>query len=156
MCCTAAKVPCILAAKDGTHAQLYCEADMILRPYRSVLYIPGGRDRALEKSRGLPVDAIIFDLEDAVAPDEKTSARTVLVKRLAEGGFGKRGQIVRINGLDTPWGTADIAAISAVRPEAILLPKVDDATMITELCNELDKHDGFKATKIWASRPKLP
>ena len=123
---------------------------MISRPYRSVLYIPGGRDRALEKSRGLPVDAIIFDLEDAVAPDEKTSARTVLVKQLAEGGFGKRGQIVRINGLDTPWGTADIAAISAVQPEAILLPKVNNATMIKDLCTELAKYDGFKATKIWA------
>jgi len=123
---------------------------MILRPYRSVLYIPGGRDRALEKSRGLPVDAIIFDLEDAVAPDEKTSARTVLVKRLAEGGFGKRGQIVRINGLDTPWGTADIAALSAVKPEAILLPKVDSATMIKDLFTELAKYDGFKTTKIWA------
>ena len=123
---------------------------MILRPYRSVLYIPGGRGRALEKSRGLPVDAIIFDLEDAVAPDEKTSARGMLVKELAEGGFGKRSQIVRINGLDTPWGTADIAAISAVRPEAILLPKVNNATMIKDLCTELAKYDGFKATKIWA------
>ena len=123
---------------------------MILRPYRSVLYIPGGRGRALEKSRGLPVDAIIFDLEDAVAPGEKTSARAILVKQLAEGGFGKRGQIVRINGLDTPWGTADIAAISAVRPEAILLPKVDNAIMIKDLCTELAKYDGFKATQIWA------
>ena len=150
MCGIVANVACTLAAKDGKYTQLYCEFDMILRPYRSVLYIPGGRDSALEKARGMPVDAIIFDLEDAVAIDKKALAREVLVKQLAEGGFGKRGQIVRINGLDTPWGADDIAAISAVRPEAILLPKVDDATMITELCNELAKHDGFKATKIWA------
>jgi (3S)-malyl-CoA thioesterase len=150
MCGIVANVACTLAAKDGKYTQLYCEFDMILRPYRSVLYIPGGRDSALEKARGMPVDAIIFDLEDAVAIDKKALAREVLVKQLAQGGFGKRGQIVRINGLDTPWGADDIAAISAVRPEAILLPKVDDATMITELCNELAKHDGFKATKIWA------
>ena len=123
---------------------------MILRPYRSVLYIPGGRVRALEKARAMPIDAIIFDLEDAVAPEAKISARQVLTKQLAEGGFGKRSQIVRINGLDTPWGTADIAAISAVRPEAILLPKVDNANMIKDLCTELAKYDGFEATKIWA------
>lgn len=123
---------------------------MILRPYRSVLYIPGGRDRALQKVRSMPVDAIIFDLEDAVSFEEKALARDVLVKQLGQGGFGKRGQLVRINGLDTPWGTDDIAAISVVSPEAILLPKVNDAKMIMDLRTELAKHNGFEATKIWA------
>ena len=111
MCGIMANVACTLAAKDGKYTQLYCEFDMILRPYRSVLYIPGGRDSALEKARGMPVDAIIFDLEDAVAIDKKALAREVLVKQLAQGGFGRRGQIIRINGLDTPWGAADISAI---------------------------------------------
>ena len=94
---------------------------MIVRPYRSVLYIPGGRQRALEKARSMPVDAIIFDLEDAVAVDEKAAARTLLVQQLAKGGYGVRSQIIRINGLGTPWFIDDIAAISAVRPQAVLL-----------------------------------
>ena len=85
MCCTAAKVSCILAAKDGTYAQLYCEADMILRPYRSVLYIPGGRERALDKARSMAVDSIIFDLEDAVVGDEKAAARATLVQQACAG-----------------------------------------------------------------------
>jgi|TARA_B100000767_G_scaffold109953_1_gene105227 (3S)-malyl-CoA thioesterase len=150
MCCTAAKVPCILAAKDGTHAQLYCEADMILRPYRSVLYIPGGRERALDKARGMAVDSIIFDLEDAVVGDEKVAARATLVQQLALGGYGNRSQIIRINGLDTPWAVEDIAAISSVQPEAVLLPKVADAAMIADLRAEMTKHTGFEATQIWA------
>ena len=99
-----------------------------LRPYRSVLYIPGSRARALDKARTMPVDSIIFDLEDAVALEEKASARAVLVAHLLEGGgYGSRSQIIRINGLDTPWAAEDIAAIAEVRPEAVLLPKVDNA-----------------------------
>ena len=77
--------------------------DMRARPYRSVLYIPGSKERALEKARTLPVDAIIFDLEDAVAPDEKPGARETL-KAALEQGYGNRTTLVRINGLDTEWG----------------------------------------------------
>ena len=80
------------------------------RPYRSVLYIPGSKDRALDKARTLPVDAIIFDLEDAVAADEKENARETLKAALAAGGYGARVKIVRINGLDTEWGQADARA----------------------------------------------
>lgn len=123
---------------------------MILRPYRSVLYIPGGRQRALEKARTMSVDAIIFDLEDAVAVDEKVAARAILVQQLAKGGYGLRSQIIRINGLGTPWFTDDIAAISAVRPHAVLLPKVDNAAMIADLRVEMALHVGFKATQVWA------
>ena len=90
---------------------------MTLRPYRSVLYIPGSRARALDKARSMQVDSIIFDLEDAVALEEKASALATLVAHLAEGGYGVRSQIIRINGLDTPWGTQDIAAIAEVRPD---------------------------------------
>ncbi|MCV2865331.1 HpcH/HpaI aldolase/citrate lyase family protein [Albidovulum sediminicola] len=94
------------------------------RPLRSVLYIPGARERALEKARDLPADAIIFDLEDAVAVDEKENARTLLARKLAEGGYGARMRIVRINGLDSPWGRADAAAFAGSTADAILVPKV--------------------------------
>ncbi|MEM1073551.1 MAG: CoA ester lyase [Pseudomonadota bacterium] len=92
---------------------------------RSVLYIPGARPRALDKARGLPVDAIIFDLEDAVAPDEKVSARDTLRVALAEGGYGNKLKIVRINGLDTAWGADDARAAVGMRADAVLLPKVN-------------------------------
>ena len=123
---------------------------MTLRPYRSVLYIPGSRARALDKARTMPVDSIIFDLEDAVALEEKASARATLVAHLLDGGYGSRSQIIRINGLDTPWAAEDIAAIAEVRPEAVLLPKVDNAQMIAELGAVMDRHEGFENTQIWA------
>ena len=95
-----------------------------MRPYRSVLYIPGSKERALEKARTLPVDAIIFDLEDAVAVDEKVNARTTLKAALDEDGYGSRVKIVRINGLDTEWGADDARAVAEMNADAILLPKV--------------------------------
>lgn len=98
--------------------------DSRARPYRSVLYIPGSKPRALEKARGLPVDAIIFDLEDAVSVEEKENARATLAEALAQGGYGARVKIVRINGLDTAWGRADAEAAANMGCDAILLPKV--------------------------------
>ncbi|MEM6888662.1 MAG: CoA ester lyase [Pseudomonadota bacterium] len=95
------------------------------RPLRSVLYIPGSKPRALEKARQLPVDAIIFDLEDAVAPDEKATARDTLATAFAEGGYGARLKIVRINGLETRWGPDDARAVAAIGADAVLMPKVD-------------------------------
>lgn len=94
------------------------------RPYRSVLYIPGSKERALDKARNLPVDAIIFDLEDAVAIEEKVNARATLKAALDEGGYGSRVKIVRINGLDTEWGEDDARAVAEMKADAILLPKV--------------------------------
>lgn len=102
-------------------------ADPHLRPYRSVLYIPGARERALEKARALPADAIIFDLEDAVAADEKSAARSLLARVLAEADYGHRARIVRINGLDTKWGRDDIVAFAGAGVDAILVPKVGSA-----------------------------
>lgn len=98
--------------------------DMQVRPYRSVLYIPGSKERALEKARALPADAIIFDLEDAVAADEKASARALLAQTLAGTDYGARARIVRINGFDTEWGRADVAAFVGADIEAVLIPKV--------------------------------
>lgn len=97
-----------------------------VRPFRSVLYIPASKERALEKARDLAADAIIFDLEDAVTPAEKTAARATLAQALTETDYGKRVRIVRINGLDTDWGRADALAFAA-HPgvDAILIPKVN-------------------------------
>jgi (3S)-malyl-CoA thioesterase len=97
----------------------------VVRPLRSVLYIPGSKERALEKARTLPADAIIFDLEDAVAPDEKAHARSVLIAMLAEGSYGRRMRIVRINALGTDWGRADAEAAAGMDCDAVLVPKVE-------------------------------
>ena len=99
--------------------------DYRARPYRSVLYIPGSKPRALDKARTLPVDAIIFDLEDAVSIDEKVNARATLKEALDTGGYGGRMKIVRINGLDTEWGADDARAVVDMDADAVLLPKVD-------------------------------
>ena len=105
------------------------------RPYRSVLYVPGSKQRALEKARSLAVDAIILDLEDAVTPEAKPAARHTLGAALAEGGYGARVRIVRINGLDTPWWQDDIAALKECQPDAILLPKVNTPEDIQRLAD---------------------
>ena len=107
--------------------------DMRSRPYRSVLYIPGSKDRALEKARSLPVDAVIFDLEDAVAIEEKPAARATLADALATGGYGARVRIVRINGLDTEWGRADADAVRDMDCDAVLLPKVESIAQLDAL-----------------------
>lgn len=108
-----------------------------VRPRRSMLYMPGSNTRALEKGRSLPADALILDLEDAVAPDSKTEARANIVAALAEGGYGRREIIVRVNGLDTDWGANDIAAIAATGPDAILLPKVESAAMVQDAAERM-------------------
>ena len=120
------------------------------RPFRSVLYIPGSKDRALDKARTLATDAIIFDLEDAVAPEEKAKARTLLAETLATLDYGPRAKLVRINALDTEWGAADIDVIAAARPEAILLPKVNGASDIAALARALDARPETADTVIWA------
>ena len=107
--------------------------DPMNRPYRSVLYIPASKERALDKARGLAVDAIIFDLEDAVTPEEKDASRAVLAKAIADGGYGNRARIVRINGLDTPWGKADAEAVREMEVDAVLLPKVNSAADLDAL-----------------------
>ena len=86
---------------------------------------PGSRPRALEKARTLPADALILDLEDAVAPAEKPRARELVAEAVEAGGYGRRKLLVRVNGLDTEWGEADLARACAAGPDAILLPKVE-------------------------------
>jgi (3S)-malyl-CoA thioesterase len=103
---------------------------MSARPYRSVLYIPGSKERALEKAMGLAADAIIFDLEDAVSPDEKSAARDLVARVLTDWDFGNRARIVRINGFDSAWGRDDANAMDAAiargaKIDAVLVPKVN-------------------------------
>lgn len=119
--------------------------DQTDRPYRSVLYIPGSKERALDKARSLPVDAIIFDLEDAVTPDAKVEARTTLKAALDQGGYGGRAKIIRINGLDTEWGAGDVAALKDCDVDAFLLPKVNSVADINALSDLLGN-----GKAIWA------
>jgi len=95
-----------------------------IKPRRSVLYMPGSNTRALEKARTLPADALIFDLEDAVAPQSKTTARTAVLKAISEGGYGHRELVIRVNAADTPWHADDLSAVAASGAHGVLLPKV--------------------------------
>jgi citrate lyase subunit beta/citryl-CoA lyase len=102
------------------------------RPRRSVLYMPGSNPRALEKARGLAADALIFDLEDAVAPDAKERARDIIAKAVEEGGYGSRERILRVNGLATQWGHGDLAAAARMKLDGVLLPKVESADAVRQ------------------------
>jgi len=119
------------------------------RPRRSVLYMPGANARALEKSRGLPADALIFDLEDAVAPDAKLTARSQVVAAVERGGYGTREIFIRTNGLNTPWGYDDLAAAASVGPHAVLLPKVESAEMVRQAEAVLAMHGAPPDMAIW-------
>ena len=121
-----------------------------MRPFRSVLYMPGSNARALEKAKSLAADAFILDLEDAVAPDAKQNARDLIADAINQGGYGNRYLIVRINGFDTEWGADDLKAIAKCTPDAILLPKVSTPDDIQALAGLMDQHDNLKTTKIWA------
>ena len=119
------------------------------RPRRSVLYMPGSNARALEKGRTLPADALILDLEDAVAPDAKDTARRQVAEAVAAGGYGGREIAIRINGLDSPWGDDDLAAVAGCGGDAILLPKVENAAMVTDLDARMTAHGAPPETAIW-------
>jgi citrate lyase subunit beta/citryl-CoA lyase len=103
------------------------------RPRRSVLYMPGSKERALEKAKTLAADALILDLEDAVAPSAKEEAREMVCAAVAAGGYGQRELAIRVNGLDTPWGKDDMAAAFKARPHAILVPKVSTLEDMAEI-----------------------
>lgn len=106
---------------------------MAIRPRRSALYMPGSNARALEKAKTLAADVVIFDLEDAVAPEAKEAAREQVIAAVAGSGYGSREVVVRINGLDTPWGAKDLAWAAAAAPDAILVPKVSTAEQLAEV-----------------------
>ena len=122
----------------------------ILRPRRSVLYMPGSNARALEKAKILAADTLILDLEDAVAPDAKELARDQVAAAVKAGGFGRREIIIRINGAATPWGQADLVAAAQAGPDAILVPKVSSPGDIMLTAKALRDAGAPDHTRIWA------
>ena len=123
---------------------------MNIRPRRSILYMPGTNARAIDKARTLPVDGLIIDLEDAVAPDAKDDGRAQTMDAVKHGGFGAREIFIRINGLDTPWAMDDLTAAAHARPDAILIPKVTSAQTLEMIGTRLLDMGADRRIRIWA------
>jgi citrate lyase subunit beta/citryl-CoA lyase len=120
-----------------------------IRPRRSVLYMPGSNPRALDKGRSLPCDGIILDLEDAVSPDAKEQARKNVLDAVSQGGYGPRELLLRVNGLATPWGQADVVAAARSGVHGVLLPKVESADMVRQVEAILDAEGAPAELSIW-------
>ncbi len=120
------------------------------RPRRSVLYMPAANERALEKAKDIQADALIFDLEDAVAPDSKEVAREQACAAAASSEYGNRELTIRCNGLDTPWGKDDVLAAAAAGPAAVVIPKVDGSSYLDEISELLNQGGAPSSTQIWA------
>jgi citrate lyase subunit beta/citryl-CoA lyase len=123
---------------------------MSIRPRRSVLYMPGSNARAIEKARSLPVDTVVLDLEDSVAPEGKEAARAQVMQAVAGGGFGPREVVVRINGLDTEWWLEDVNAAAKAKPDAILVPKVSSPDHLETVAERLVDISADHKIRIWA------
>jgi citrate lyase subunit beta/citryl-CoA lyase len=117
---------------------------------RSVLYMPSSNERALEKAKTIACDGLILDLEDAVAPDDKPAAREAACAAARSDEYGNRELTIRINGADTEWHAADMAAACAAGPDAIVVPKVSSADAVLELVEAMAGHDAPEHTKLWA------
>ncbi len=124
--------------------------DLTILPRRSVLYMPGANERALEKAKGLDADALILDLEDAVAPDAKVEARDRVCAAAASGEYGSKEVAIRVNGLDTQWHADDIAAVAAAGPAAVVVPKVSSVDDVRAIEEGLRAGGAPDHTKIWA------
>jgi citrate lyase subunit beta/citryl-CoA lyase len=122
----------------------------MIRPRRSLLFMPGSNPRALEKARLLPADGIILDLEDSVAPDAKAVARAQIAQALAAGGFGKREVLIRVNSLDSPWWKDDIAMAGKARPAGILVPKIYGVEDLVAIGHSLRDINADPSIKVWA------
>jgi citrate lyase subunit beta / citryl-CoA lyase len=120
------------------------------RPRRSVLYMPASNERALEKAKTIPCDGLILDLEDAVAPDAKTGARSAACAAAASGEYGRREVTIRVNGADTEWHGDDLAAACAAGPDGIVVPKVSSAEEVHELVAAMERHGAPDHTALWA------
>jgi citrate lyase subunit beta/citryl-CoA lyase len=138
------------AAADGPEDVAAPAAEAGIRPRRSVLYMPGANERALEKAAGLPADALILDLEDAVAPDAKAEARDRVCEATASDRYGRREVTIRVNGIGTPWHDDDLRAAAAARPAAVVVPKVDSANAVHAIEKGLDAAGAPDHTAIWA------
>ncbi len=122
----------------------------LLRPRRSVLYMPGANERALEKAKTLPADALILDLEDAVAPDAKPEARERVCSAAASGEYGRREVTIRVNGIDTEWHAEDLRAVAEAGPAGVVVPKVDSVAEVAAIEGALEAAGAPEHTKIWA------
>ncbi len=125
-------------------------SDTQFRPRRSVLYMPSSNVRALEKAKAIPCDGIIFDLEDAVAPDAKPAARDAACAAVRSGEYGRRELIIRVNGMDTQWHLEDMKAACAAGPDAIAVPKVSTAQEVLDLAQGLETYGAPARTTLWA------
>ena len=119
-------------------------------PLRSVLYMPSSNAKALEKAKTLAIDAVIFDLEDAVAPDAKPAAREAAAAAAASGEYGRRTLTIRVNGIGTEWHDADLAAAAQAGPDAVVVPKVNSAAEVAQLVAGLERHGAPDHTRLWA------
>lgn len=124
--------------------------DVALRPRRSVLYMPGANERALEKAKGIPADALILDLEDAVAPDAKAEARERVCAAAGSGEYGRKEVTIRVNGLTTDWHADDLAAAAKAGPAAVVVPKVNNVDDVRRIEQGLSDGGAPDSTKIWA------
>lgn len=122
---------------------------MSIRPRRSVLYMPGSNVRALEKAKALPADVFVLDLEDAVAPDQKVAARPNILAALREGGYGRRELVMRVNGLDTPWGDDDLRAAATSGAHAVCIPKVESAEQVHDIVARLERYGAPAEQALW-------
>jgi citrate lyase subunit beta/citryl-CoA lyase len=122
----------------------------MIRPRRSLLFMPGSNARALEKARNLPADGLILDLEDSVAPDFKAMARDQIAQAIAAKGFGKREVLIRVNSLDTSWWIDDVAMTGKARPDGILVPKVSSAEDLKSIADRLSEINADPSIKVWA------
>jgi citrate lyase subunit beta/citryl-CoA lyase len=121
----------------------------MIRPRRSLLFMPGSNARALDKARALPVDGLILDLEDAVAPDAKAAARSQVAEAVAARGFGRREVLIRINSLDSPWWLDDLAMAAKARPDGILVPKISRVADMAAIADRLSDINADHAIRIW-------
>jgi len=121
----------------------------MVRPRRSLLFMPGSNARALEKARNLHADGIILDLEDSVAPEAKALARDQIAGAIAQGGFGKREILIRTNALDSPWWIDDITMAAKARPDGILVPKVSSVEDLATIARCLRDADANPSILVW-------
>src|SRR3954462_12585472 len=124
--------------------------ETMIRPRRSLLFMPGSNARALEKARTLPADGIILDLEDSVAPEAKPAAREQIAQAVAAGGFGRREVLIRTNALDSPWWIDDIAMAGKARPDGILVPKISTVEDIAAVADPLGGIGADSSIRVWA------
>jgi citrate lyase subunit beta/citryl-CoA lyase len=122
----------------------------MIRPRRSLLFMPGSNARVLEKARNLPADGLILDLEDSVAPEAKALARDQIAAAIAAKGFGRREVLIRVNGLDTPWWTDDVTMAGQARPDGILVPKISSVGDLKAIADWLTGINADPAIRVWA------